>query len=226
MNGRHLDALLIFDCDGVLVDSEPLANQVLHDSLRRLGLDISLEHSARTFTGLSMKSCVALVENMLGAPVPDDFVPDLRRRTTLAFSGRLRPVGGVDSLLGRLEMPFCVASSSTRRRIHDSLEATGLRRWFPAGKIFSADDVSRGKPAPDLFLHAAATLGCRPARCTVVEDSVPGVTAAKAAGMRVFGYAERTPSRLLEAAGATVVTCMTELAGILADRSGPRGLAE
>jgi HAD superfamily hydrolase (TIGR01509 family) len=221
MKSRHLDALLIFDCDGVLVDSEPLANRVLHDSLRRLGLDISLEHSTSTFTGLSMKSCVALVENMLGAPVPDDFVPELRRRTTLAFRDQLRPVEGVDSLLGRLEVPFCVASSSTRRRIHASLEATGLRRWFHAGTIFSADDVPRGKPAPDLFLHAAATLGFRPAQCTVVEDSVPGVTAAKAAGMRVFGYAERTPSRLLEAAGATVVTCMTELAGILADRPGP-----
>ena len=101
MKSRHLDALLIFDCDGVLVDSEPLANRVLHDSLRRLGLDISLEHSTSTFTGLSMKSCVALVENMLGAPVPDDFVPELRRRTTLAFRDQLRPVEGVDSLLGR-----------------------------------------------------------------------------------------------------------------------------
>lgn len=221
MNGRPVDALVIFDCDGVLVDSEPLANRELHDSLRRLGLEITLEHSTRTFTGLSMKSCVALVESMLGAPVPDDFVPELRRRTTLAFRDRLRPVRGVEGLLGRLEAPFCVASSSTRGRIHASLEATGLRHWFPADTIFSADDVARGKPAPDLFLHAAASLGCPPARCTVIEDSVPGVTAARAAGMRVFGYAERTPSRTLEAAGATVVTCMTELAGILADRSGP-----
>lgn len=212
--------LLIFDCDGVLVDSEPIANRVLNTELRGLGLDIGLEESTRAFTGLSMTSCVTLVERMLGAPVPDDFVTRLRRRTSAAFSGRLRPVSGIEALLRRLDVPFCLASSSSHARIRSSLDATGLRHWFPCEAIFSSEDVTRGKPAPDLFLHAARRRGCQPDRCTVVEDSVPGVTAARAAGMRVYGYAQRTPSRLLEAAGATVVTCMTELAAILTDRPG------
>lgn len=212
--------LLIFDCDGVLVDSEPIANRVLNEELRALGLDIGLAESTRAFTGLSMTSCVALIERMLGAPVPEDFVAGLRQRTSEAFRGRLRPVVGIEALLGRLEVPFCLASSSSHARIRASLDETGLRRWFPRGAIFSAEDVERGKPAPDLFLHAARRHGCPPEGCTVVEDSVPGVAAAMAAGMRVYGYAQRTPPRLLEAAGATVVTCMTELAGILTDRPG------
>jgi HAD superfamily hydrolase (TIGR01509 family) len=210
--------LLIFDCDGVLVDSEPVANRVLHQQLRGLGLDIGLEESTRTFTGLSMTSCVVLVERMLGCRVPDDFVAELRRRTTEAFCGALQPVRGVESLLRRVGTPYCVASSSTHARIRSSLDAAGLLRWFADGVIFSAEDVPRGKPAPDLFLHAARRLGYPPDRCTVIEDSVPGVIAARTAGMRVYGYAERTPSRLLGAAGATVVTCMKELAVILIDR--------
>jgi HAD superfamily hydrolase (TIGR01509 family) len=212
--------LLIFDCDGVLVDSEPVANRVLHEQLRGLGLDIDLEESTRTFTGLSMASCVALVERMLGGRIPDGFVSELRRRTTEAFDGELQPVRGIEQLLSVAPAPYCVASSSTHARIRSSLGATGLLTWFRDDAIFSAEDVARGKPAPDLFLHAAARLGHLPASCTVIEDSVPGVTAARAAGMRVYGYAERTPPRLLEAAGATVVTCMMELARILAGRPG------
>lgn len=210
-----MGSLLIFDCDGVLVDSEPLANQVLHEHLRELGLKISLEDSSRTFTGLSMSASVAIIEEMLGRDVPENFVSRLRASTARAFAHGLGPVRGIETALALVDGPVCVASSGSHGKIRLSLKLTGLRRWFPDNVIFSAEDVRRGKPAPDLFLHAAAAMGVAPRRCSVVEDSVPGVTAARAAGMRVFGYAERTAPRALEAAGAKVFTRMEELAGLL-----------
>jgi len=209
------DRLLIFDCDGVLVDSEPLANRVLNEALNDLGLSIGLDESAARFTGLSLASCAQLVERMLGAPLPQSFLPDLEQRTAEVFERCLRPVRGVADLLSAISLPRCVASSGSHRKIRNSLRIAGLARWFPDGAIFSADDVSRGKPAPDLFLLAACRRGCAPERCVVVEDSVPGVTAALAAGMTVYGYAERTSPRKLRAAGATVFTRMHELADLL-----------
>lgn len=210
-----MSSLLIFDCDGVLVDSEPLANQVLHEHIRELGVAISLEESTHRFTGLSMGACVGVIEEMLGGSVPDNFVSRLRSHTARVFVERLRPVTGIETALAALDGPLCVASSGSHAKIRLSLQLTGLRRWFPENAIFSAEDVGRGKPAPDLFLHAAEAMGVTPCQCAVVEDSVPGVKAAGAAGMHVFGYAERTPSRALEAAGATVFTRMEELAGLL-----------
>ena len=210
-------ALIIFDCDGVLVDSEPLANRVLNEHLRAVGLDLALDESTALFTGLSMNSSVALIEARLGRRLPERFVPDLRAATEHAFRGSLQPVSGIASVLERLRSPSCVASSGIHSKIRRSLELTGLRRFFPDGRIFSAEDVSRGKPAPDLLLHGASRLGFAPADCIVVEDSRPGVLAARAAGMRVFGYAERTPSRVLAAAGATVFTEMAELEALLPD---------
>jgi HAD superfamily hydrolase (TIGR01509 family) len=214
------DRLLIFDCDGVLVDSEPLANRVLNDALNRLGIEIGLEESTAKFTGLSMGSCIALAEDMLGRRLPDTFATDLERQTAAAFTRSLKPVTGVTSLLEDIEHPRCVASSGSHAKIRNSLKLTGLSRWFPDRALFSADDVNRGKPAPDLFLLAARRLGFPVSRCVVIEDSVPGVMAAVAAGMHVYGYAERTPPRQLRAAGATVFTRMHELAELLAERSG------
>ncbi|MGD8976370.1 MAG: HAD family phosphatase [Gammaproteobacteria bacterium] len=208
-------ALVIFDCDGVLVDSEPLANAVLNQHLCDAGLEISLEESTRLFTGLSMTSCIALIEARLGRPVGDRFVSDLRAATDAAFRRALKPVSGVSAVLGRLGQPFCVASSGIHTKIRRSLDLTGLRGFFPESRIFSAEDVDRGKPAPDLFLHCAERLGSAPGDCVVVEDSRPGVLAARAAGMRVLGYAERTPPRVLAAAGATVFTRMAELDSLL-----------
>lgn len=213
------DRLLIFDCDGVLVDSEPLANRVLHTALEDLGLAMDPEETTARFKGLSLDSCVALIERMLARKVPESFLPDLERRTREAFGQSLQPVAGVAVLLEKLTTPFCVASSGSHVKIRHSLELTGLGHWFPEDAIFSADDVSRGKPAPDLFLFAARRLGFRPADCIVIEDSVPGVTAARRAGMRVFGYGERTSPRQLRAAGATVFTRMHELADLVSDLS-------
>jgi HAD superfamily hydrolase (TIGR01509 family) len=218
-------ALVIFDCDGVLVDSEPLANAVLNDHLRAVGLDMPLEESTRLFTGLSMKSSVALIEARLGRTVPERFVDDLRAATETAFRRALQPVPGITAVLEDLRLPFCVASSGIHAKIRRSLQLTGLRRFFPDTGIFSAEDVEQGKPAPDLFLLCARRLGFDPGDCVVIEDSLPGVMAARAAGMTVLGYAERTPPRVLAAAGATVFTQMAELDSLLPDPRGGPGLS-
>ena len=209
--------LVIFDCDGVLVDSEPLANKVLNQHLQAIGLDLSLAESTAMFTGLSMRSSIDVIQAHIRQSVPADFVSDLRRDTAAAFRSDLQPVPGIAAVLAELQHPYCVSSSGIHEKIRNSLELTGLRAFFPEQRIFSAEDVARGKPAPDLFLYSARSLGFHPADCVVIEDSRPGVLAARAAGMRVLGYAQRTPSRVLAAAGATVFTEMAGLVSLLSD---------
>jgi beta-phosphoglucomutase-like phosphatase (HAD superfamily) len=210
------DVLLIFDCDGVLVDSEPIAARVLHQVLSELGLEISLAESTARFTGLSMATCAAVAESMLGMPLPPDFAQEVDRRSIEAFRSSLLPVRGIDQALGQSNLPRCVASSGSHARVRASLAITGVDRWFPDERIFSSDDVARGKPAPDLFRHAAVRMGYLAERCIVIEDSVPGVQAAVSAGMAVFGYAERSEPRALRSAGATVFNRMSELATLIA----------
>lgn len=208
--------LLIFDCDGVLVDSEPLANRVLWEMLVALGADLELEESTRSFIGLSLPAVLEAAARRVGQPLPEGFGAELERRTREAFEGALAPVAGIVRVLDALPHPRCVASSGSHPKIRASLELTGLLSRFPEGTLFSAEDVARGKPAPDLFLHAAAVMGHAPADCVVIEDSVPGVRGARAAGMRVLGYVERGPARALAAAGATVFDRMDALPGLLA----------
>jgi len=205
MSRSARDTLLIFDCDGVLVDSEPLAGRVLHEALNEAGLKISLAESAARFTGLSMETCTSLAADMLGAPLPADFAYEVERRSIERFRQSLRPVRGIEEALRRLDFPRCVASSGS----HGNEQA-----------IFSSGDVARGKPAPDLFDFVALRSGFPNDRCIVIEDSVPGVMAAVAAGMTVFGYAERTEPRALRSAGATVFTRMSELAALIARLPG------
>lgn len=197
--------LVIFDCDGVLVDSEPLANAVLHAELQRLGDALSLEESAALFTGLSLSSCLEIVEERLGCSPPPDFLPRLRAGVVDAFRRELAPVAGIELVLRGLDHPFCVASSGSHEKIRFSLGLTGLHAYFDSRRIFSAEDVARGKPAPDLFLHAAAAMGFAPGRCVVVEDSLPGVRAARAAGMTVLGFGGGTGAGALRQAGADAV---------------------
>jgi HAD superfamily hydrolase (TIGR01509 family) len=193
--------LVIFDCDGVLVDSEPIANQVLLQQLQELGLDITLEQVLEHFLGRSMQQCLHTITQLLGRTPPANFADDYRSRTTAVFATQLRPVPGIDAALGSLSVPYCVASSSDHDRLRTTLNIVGLLPRF-AGRLFSVTDVARGKPAPDVFLHAARTLGVEPSACLVVEDTPTGVTAGVAAGMLVFGYAALTPSERLIAAGA------------------------
>src|SRR5690349_11572951 len=156
--------LVIFDCDGVLVDSEPIANRVFTDLLNEIGLRTTLEETMRDYVGRSMASCMAIVVERLGRPVPDDFVDAFRDRTADAFRAELRGVPGIETALDAITrdaLPTCVASSGEHRKIRLSLGLTGLLPRFE-GRIFSAQDVPRGKPHPDLFLHAARTLGADP----------------------------------------------------------------
>jgi HAD superfamily hydrolase (TIGR01509 family) len=204
-------ALVIFDCDGVLVDSEMLGNRVLAAVAGECGLPLDPNEALTLFRGCKMADCVAVLSDRLGRPLPDDFVASVRARTAAAFRAELRPVEGVADALARVAVPVCVASSGPRERIELALSVTGLLPRF-VGRVFSAYEVGSWKPAPDLFLHAAAALGVPPARCTVVEDSALGVRAAVAAGMPVIGYAPLARDAAeLAGLGASVIRHMRQL---------------
>lgn len=208
--GRHgvddppAPALVIFDCDGVLVDSERVSHLVLQAMLAEHGVALGFDEAVARFMGTSMPHTLAVVHELTGVP-PDVFLPAFRARTFEAFAADLEPVPGVPEVLGMLDKgvtPYCVASNGPREKMELTLGRTGLLPRFVPGRLFSADDVARPKPEPDLFLHAAARLGAPPTACIVVEDTPTGVRAARAAGMRVFGYAAMTPVARLQEAGA------------------------
>ena len=175
---------VIFDCDGTLVDSEPLAALVFAEALGELGVELSAEAALAAFRGRRMAACLEHAEGLLGRPLPPAFEPALRARTAALFETRLQVIEGAAALLERLHLPFCVASNAPRAKTELSLRLTGLRHFF-GERVFSAYEVGSWKPDPGLFLHAAAALDCPPGRCLVVEDSEAGVTAGLAAGMRV-----------------------------------------
>jgi HAD superfamily hydrolase (TIGR01509 family) len=203
---------VIFDCDGVLVDSEPIANRLLAEALSGIGLTMTTEESSAAFMGRSWASNLEEIEARLGREPPLDLETRYHDDMRAAFERELEPVPGIVAALDRIELPWCVASSSTPAHIRFVLEHTGLLERF-ADRLFSATEVQHGKPAPDLFLHAASRMGWEPARCAVVEDSQAGVQAGLAAGMTVFGYAGRTDPALL--AGARTFARMEELPELL-----------
>lgn len=199
-------SLVIFDCDGVLVDSEVLSCRCLIETLRGYGIEATLEDVFGNFLGRSTPSIIEHYR-VAGHVIPDDFPIVLRARVRQAFAAELQPIEDIEHVLARLGGAHCVASSSDLDRVEFSLALTGLADQF-SGRIFTAQMVARGKPAPDLFLHAAAHMGAEPARTLVIEDSVSGVQAAKAAGMTAWGfvggshYATRDGRALLIEAGA------------------------
>ena len=210
--------LVIFDCDGVLVDSEVISNRILAESLTTLGLPTTLPESRRAYQGLLLSEVATRAEAALGRPLPAGWLERYERDREAAFRRELRPVAGaaeaVDGLIAA-GVGVCVASQGAIAKTRLSLELTGLRDRFGPDALFSAHDVARGKPAPDLFLHAARTMGASPARCVVVEDSASGVRAAAAAQMRVLGYVADSEEAALLAAGAEVFAAMTALPGLL-----------
>lgn len=214
--------LVIFDCDGVLVDSEVLFARVMAEVLSDCGYAIDTETAIARFTGISTPSMVAEIEAEWGRPLPEDFVQRCRARADTLFDGELQAVDGIDAVLDAHAPRRCVASSSSPARIRRSLHSTGLARHFADETLFSAAMVDRGKPAPDLFLYAAAEMGAAAADCIVIEDSVPGVTAAVAAGMTVLGFAGAShirdghAARLHETGVARVFETMAELPALLA----------
>jgi HAD superfamily hydrolase (TIGR01509 family) len=212
--------LVIFDCDGVLVDSERLSIRVDAIYLEQIGWPMPEAEIVERFVGKSDADMRAAIEAHLGGPVPAEIDEAFERLYRETFDRELEAVDGVEAVLEALAatgMPVCVASSGTHAKIQRSLAKTDLARFF-GDRLFSATDVTNGKPAPDLFLHAAATLGVEPARCAVIEDSVHGVAAAAAAGMHAFAYAGGvTPVERLRAAGGSAVIFhhMAELPALL-----------
>jgi HAD superfamily hydrolase (TIGR01509 family) len=209
--------LVIFDCDGVLVDSERICVEVDLEVLTELGCSFSREDVLELFVGSSTELCTALVEDHLGRRLAADWQQDYAHRYEEALLAELTAVDGIDAALDGLTAPCCVASNGGHETIRRSLKTTGLLARFADDRIFSATDVARGKPEPDLFLHAARTLGVDPARCAVIEDSPYGVRAARAAGMRAFGYCGGlTRAVRLTGPGTVVFDDMRALPALLA----------
>jgi HAD superfamily hydrolase (TIGR01509 family) len=206
-----------FDSDGVLVDSEPIANRVLAEYLTELGRPTTYEDSIRDYMGSTVHRIHELILECTGRPLPEDFDEVFHTRLFAAFRRELRPVDGVAAVLDMLSasgVPYCVGSSGSHERIRVALHRTGLYGRFGEDVIFNSQDVGRGKPAPDLFLHAA-TLGTPPERCAVVEDSPLGVQVALAAGMDVDRFTAMTPAARLGSATA-LFGDMAEMPGLLA----------
>ena len=210
---------VIFDCDGVLVDSERLMNREFSAMLNEIGLPYSAEETTRTFMGRSMKSCMQIVEAQLGRPVPADFLAVLDQRAYAVFERDLQPVDGVESVLDALDRaatPYAVASSGSHEKMRTTLGITGLLPRLH-DRITSATEVAHGKPAPDVFLLAAERLNVAPGECVVIEDSLLGIEAARTAGMRVIGYAAMVSATDMQTAGATAIaTSMAQVLELLA----------
>jgi HAD superfamily hydrolase (TIGR01509 family) len=205
---------VIFDCDGVLVDSDRISLRIQAEKITALGLEMSYEDCVRDFLGLGMPATLKILAERLGRPLPPRWEEDLNTAVREAFRSELRPVAGVLDALEKIELPTCIASSGSLEKMRFTLGLTGLWDRF-VGRIYSGDEVPRGKPAPDLFLHAAAGMGAEPSRCVVVEDSFFGVAGARAAGMSVLGYAPDGSGQRLQREGAKIFQSMTELPGLL-----------
>jgi HAD superfamily hydrolase (TIGR01509 family) len=207
--------LVIFDCDGVLVDSEVISNRVLAEMLSAEGLPTTLEQSRRDYQGLLLADIRSRAEQKLGRALPEDWLVRYEAERDDAFCRELEPVTGVSEAVQRVTtagIGVCVASQGKLTKIARSLRVTGLDRLFPKTAHFSSYSVAQGKPAPDVFLYAAASMGTEPSDCVVVEDTPSGVIAAVSAGMRVLGYAADSDERALREAGATeILHSMNEL---------------
>ena len=213
-------SLVIFDCDGVLVDTERIAVRIDVVVLEKLGWPMTEAEVVERFMGRSDEEMTAEIERHLGRKLAATWEEPFRHLYREAFAAELTPVPGVVEALDALMVPTCVASSGTHEKMRFTLGLTGLYERF-AGRIFSASEVARGKPAPDLFLHAALRMGVPPACCAVVEDSRYGVEAARAAGMHAFGYAGGLASKGSLAGPHTIVfEDMRELPRLLAEVRG------
>jgi HAD superfamily hydrolase (TIGR01509 family) len=210
--------LVIFDCDGVLVDSERLTVAVEARMLTEMGWPITVDEVVRRFVGGSSDTMLAEIERHLGPELTVEFDRRSTDEIIATFNAELQPIEGVHALvqaLHRADVPTCIASSGSHRKMDLTLGLTDLRPLFE-GRIYSGSEVERGKPWPDLFLHAARSMGADPGRCVVVEDSINGARAAIAAGMRCYGFGGGLSARSdLEATGAVVFDTMAELQTVL-----------
>jgi HAD superfamily hydrolase (TIGR01509 family) len=217
--------VIIFDCNGVLVDSEPLATSIVSQEFMRAGFNLTPDVVARYFTGRRATDMFAEVELASGRKLPANFAATVAAATLRRFREELRPMSHVGHALTWLRGRKCVASSASLDRIRVSLETTGLMRFFEP-YLYSAVDIGKGKPAPDLFLHVAARTGANPAECIVVEDSAVGVAAAAAAGMIPIGFlggshaGPQLGAHLMAAGARTVIADMRALKSTIVDLRG------
>jgi HAD superfamily hydrolase (TIGR01509 family) len=216
MGGRRY--LLIFDCDGVLVDTEPTSNRVLARAITEAGLPMQAEEVGNLFEGMRLADIQAEVEERLGSRLPKDWLDSFEAERAAVFEQGLNPIPGVLEVLTRAKAAgrrMCVASQARREKTELTLGLTGLSSFFDITSLFSSAMVERGKPHPDVFLFAAAAMGFEPADCIVVEDGVLGVEAGCQAGMAVLGYGQGSKAERLAEAGAQVFASMAELPALL-----------
>jgi HAD superfamily hydrolase (TIGR01509 family) len=213
-------AAVILDCDGVLVDSEPITNRVLAGMLNELGLNFTVEQTMRTFVGKSLRDELAIIEGLIGRPLPHDWYGGFVARRDAALAREVTAVPHVATVLDTLAaagVPHAVASGADRAKMRLTLGTCGLLARFAPGLLIGADLVERSKPAPDVYLYAARALGVSAARCIVIEDTPTGTAAGVAAGALVLGYSSHGDARALFEAGATAVFHdMRRLAALLA----------
>lgn len=207
--------LLIFDCDGVLVDTERIGNQVMQECIRDLGIELNFDDVLLHFKGRSSPDCVQIIKEKFGVTAPQDFIEKFRARSYARYEKETCPIPGIEEALVKLkDYKKCVASSGTHKKIEINLNKTGLKEHFQ-GNIFSAEDVKNAKPDPELFLYAAEKNGVKPEECIVIEDSVHGVVAAKNAGMKALGFSDLTSPDRLEKAGALPFNSMYQLPDLI-----------
>jgi HAD superfamily hydrolase (TIGR01509 family) len=217
---RSVD-LVIFDCDGVLVDSEVISCRAHAETLTRHGYPITADQVLERFLGVLDREARLIIESEINRKLPADFEAQVKQATLQFYAGDLRPISYIGDAIAAIDLPKCVASSGTPEKIHHGLTCAGLYELL-APHIFSAAQVERGKPAPDLFLFAAEQMRASPERCLVIEDSVPGIAGARAAGMTVLGFHGGSHCRpgyadTLRAAGATITfDDMRQLPGLIA----------
>ena len=178
---------VIFDCDGVLVDSEPISNRVMVEMANENGASIDIDYAYKNFKGNAFKTCLKQLEALIQQPLPASFETEFRQRSFEAFQKGVKPIKGVKDILEQLQTPYCVASSGPENKIRLNLELTGLESFFN-DNVFSCFEIKKWKPEPEIFLHAAKVMGFKPSECVVIEDSLLGVEAAKRGGFDVFGF--------------------------------------
>lgn len=205
---------IIFDCDGVLVDSELITFKVLIEMAKTVGLDIDMQFAEDQFWGKSLQACFKIIEDRIEGVLPEDYERKYRQKTFEAFKKDIEPIEGIHDLLNKIEVPFCVASSGPQEKIILNLETTKLIDQF-SSKIFSCYDIQKWKPEPDIFLHAAASMGFKPEDCVVIEDSLPGVQAAIAGGFDVLAYVPNPNRNVFETMDVQVFYKMDALYDLL-----------
>jgi HAD superfamily hydrolase (TIGR01509 family) len=205
---------IIFDCDGVLVDSETIAFSILVDMANELGAKMNKQTITIDFKGRSLNYFMETVSHIIKKPLPDNFEAEYRKLSFKAFSEEVEPIEGVEKVIKKLNIPFCVASSGPSNKIKLNLETVGLLKYFE-NNIFSCYDIQKWKPDPDIFLWAAKTMGFNPQECLVIEDSLTGIKAAKTGGFDVFGFTAHDFKNELEAEADKTFKNMSELLELL-----------